>query len=93
MSFFCGCYWLGSMEVLKTFTAEYKNYVHIMLDEGLANCEEQIMGAMFVDGTQFEPKTKVEFLDASQHRNCDRWYCLGHKTRELGMNRTKETVW
>lgn len=41
-SFFCGCFWLGNMYVLQTFTTAYKKQVKVLLEEGLANCDEQV---------------------------------------------------
>lgn len=39
---FSGGIWFGRPELLRTFAMEYKEAVEIMLDEGLANCEEQV---------------------------------------------------
>lgn len=47
---FSGGIWFGHRDLLTTFAVEYKEAVEIMLDEGLANCEEQVgLIAMQVD--------------------------------------------
>ena len=41
-SIFAGGFWIGNMNVLKNFTSEYKRHLELLLDEGLANCDEQV---------------------------------------------------
>ena len=48
MSLLCGCYWLDGINLMKQFTSEYKHYLQNMLDEGLANCEEQVRSGRLV---------------------------------------------
>lgn len=43
-SIYAGGFWLGNMNVLSNFTAEYMRHVELLLDEGLANCDEQVSG-------------------------------------------------
>ena len=41
-SIIAGGFWLGNMDVLRTFTKEYKKHVELLIGEGLANCDEQV---------------------------------------------------
>ena len=42
VSLYSGGYWLSDVSVMKLFTSEYNHHLQNLLDEGLANCEEQV---------------------------------------------------
>jgi len=42
-SIFAGGFWIGHINPLKQFVSEYRKHVEILLGEGLANCEEQVI--------------------------------------------------
>ena len=42
VSIYSGGYWLSDVSVMKLFTSEYNHYLQNIMDERLANCEEQV---------------------------------------------------
>ena len=70
----CGCYFIGRMSVILSWTNLYRQYVEYYLNQGLTNTDQQVLYAMAAENKTVSSKMQLYFTKDEKRR----WFHLGY---------------
>ena len=86
LTWVCGCFFIGRVDVLWRWTTEFLTAVERMVSENWISSDQQVITwLMLGEGKKkIQPKTSLQLFSGERGNGIDKWFYLGYLAKKIG---------